>query len=64
MLELYTTGLTWITREGRAVWNPTFYLVDVFAEHRYAGNQLAAVQGATAFDVLVAQGISTGVPRC
>lgn len=26
---------------------PTFYIVDVFAEERYAGNQLAVVRGAT-----------------
>lgn len=26
--------------------NPTFYIVDVFAEEKYAGNQLAVVRGA------------------
>ncbi len=25
--------------------NPTFYIVDVFAEEKYAGNQLAVVRG-------------------
>ena len=29
--------------------NPTFYIVDVFAERRYAGNQLAVVRGAADF---------------
>ena len=26
--------------------NPTFYIVDVFAEKKYAGNQLAVIRGA------------------
>jgi trans-2,3-dihydro-3-hydroxyanthranilate isomerase len=37
--------LIWITREGEIVPNPTFYIVNVFAEEKYAGNQLAVVRG-------------------
>jgi trans-2,3-dihydro-3-hydroxyanthranilate isomerase len=33
-------------QEESNVGNPTFYIVDVFAEEKYAGNQLAVVRGA------------------
>ena len=38
---------------------PTFYIVDVFAESKYAGNQLAVVRGAGALSGAQMQSIAT-----
>ena len=62
MLGLYTTGLTWITREGQTVPNPTFYIVGVFTEHIMRCNQLAVMRGATALDMWVEQRYEAGRP--
>src|SRR3712207_3549843 len=38
--------------------NPTFYIIDVFAEQKYAGNQLAVIRGAGDFSDAEMQSIA------
>ncbi len=38
--------------------NPVFYIVDVFAEEKYAGNQLAVIKGAKGLGNAVMQKIA------